>query len=133
MLQQQQQQQVGGHQNPLGSMPGGAPGMTGSNKQQQQQQMMNQQAAMNPSQLLNHHLSAQQGMPGMPGIQMQHQMPQYGHELHQGMNLNGVPKPQDQVVYLGAQPPMGVMQHQNQFARTAPAVSFLFCLETYCD
>lgn len=104
----------------------GAPGMTAAtNKQAQQQQqpLMNPQAAMNPSQLLNHHLSAQQGMPGMPGIQMQHQMPQYGHELHQGMNLNGVPKPQDQVVYLGAQPPMGVMPHQNQFARTAPAVS----------
>lgn len=99
--------------------------MTGSNKQQQQP-MMNPQAAMNPSQLLNHHLSAQQGMPGMPGIQMQHQMPQYGHELHQGMSMNGVPKPQD-VVYLGTQPPMGVMTHQNQFARTAPAVSGL-CL-----
>lgn len=105
-------------------MPGGGPGMTGSNKQQQ---MMNPQAAMNPSQLLNHHLSAQQSMPGLPGMQMQHQMPQYGHELHQGMNLNGVPKPQDQVVYLGAQPPMNVMQqHQNQFARTAPAVRFCF-------
>lgn len=113
-------------------MPGGAPGMTGSNKQQQQQPMMNPQAAMNPSQLLNHHLSAQQGMPGMPGIQMQHQMPQYGHDMHQGMNLNGVPKPQD-VVYLGAQPPMGVMPHQSQFARTAPAVSLFhyFCITTH--
>lgn len=111
-------------------------------QQQQQQQHQHQQMLGHPShsQLLNHQMHQ---MAGMPPIQYDHGMasmaglnglgphgaPQGAGPKHIGAGVGGgggVGQDPNQVVYLGAQPPMGqIMGHpqQSQFVRAAAAAA----------